>query len=187
VRRQPRGDSISATGSRLLDMRQAAEYLGCSYWTVRDYVLAGYVATVELPPLRPREGERQRKRLRRVLIDRVDLDLFVDRLKNPGARDGRAPAPLDRPMDTRPNRDGVPVVCPDPNAAGGATQSRVHAAKGTSTAVVPPFPLMAAHQPTTVCRRGLWRYDENDGRPVPSRYREPEVTGRLGNADERIR
>jgi hypothetical protein len=66
---------------RLFDLRQAAVYLGCSYWTVRDYVLAGLIPVVDLPPLRPREGERARKSLRRVLVDRADLDAFVESRK----------------------------------------------------------------------------------------------------------
>jgi hypothetical protein len=69
---------------RLLDMRQAALYLGCSYWTVRDYVVAGLIPVVELPALRPREGEPPRKALRRVLIDRADLDTFIDSRKVTG-------------------------------------------------------------------------------------------------------
>lgn len=70
---------------RLLNMHQAAAYLGCSYWSVRDYVLQGLIPPVDLPPLAAREGEHQRKRLRRVLLDRSDLDRFVDALKT-GAR-----------------------------------------------------------------------------------------------------
>jgi hypothetical protein len=63
---------------RLLNMRQAALYLGCSFWTVRDYVLQGLIAVVDMPPLRAREGDRQRQTLRRVLIDRADLDTFIE-------------------------------------------------------------------------------------------------------------
>ena len=70
---------------RLLNMRQAAEYLGCSFWTARDYVLQGLIPVVELPPLRAREGDRQRKTLRRVLVDRADLDAFIESRKR---RDG---------------------------------------------------------------------------------------------------
>ena len=66
---------------RLLNMRQAAEYLGCSFWTARDYILQGLIPVVELPPLRPREGERPRRTLRRVLVDRADLDTFIDARK----------------------------------------------------------------------------------------------------------
>src|SRR5262245_54119246 len=41
---------------RLLNMRQAAAYLGCSFWTTRDYVLQGLIPVVDMPPLRAREG-----------------------------------------------------------------------------------------------------------------------------------
>jgi hypothetical protein len=72
---------------RLLNMRQTAEYLGCSFWTARDYILQGLIPVVDLPPLRPREGERRRKNLRRVLVDRADLDAFIESRKR---RDGTA-------------------------------------------------------------------------------------------------
>jgi hypothetical protein len=72
---------------RLLNMRQAAEYLGCSFWTARDYILQGLIPVVDLPPLRPREGDRRRKNLRRVLVDRADLDAFIESRKR---RDGTA-------------------------------------------------------------------------------------------------
>ena len=67
-------------------MRQAAEYLGCSFWTARDYILQGLIPVVDLPPLRPREGDRQRKTLRRVLVDRADLDAFIESRKRRDAR-----------------------------------------------------------------------------------------------------
>ncbi|MDQ3421210.1 MAG: helix-turn-helix domain-containing protein [Acidobacteriota bacterium] len=66
---------------RLLNMRQAAAYLGCSFWTARDYNLQGLIPIVDLPPLRPRDGDRARKALRRVLVDRQDLDAFIDARK----------------------------------------------------------------------------------------------------------
>lgn len=69
---------------RLLNMRQAAEYLGCSFWTARDYILQGLIPVVDMPPLRAREGDRQRKTLRRVLVDRADLDLFIESRKKQG-------------------------------------------------------------------------------------------------------
>jgi hypothetical protein len=55
--------------------------LGCSFWTVRDYILQSLIPVVELPPLRPREGEGPRTTLRRVLVDRADLDTFIDARK----------------------------------------------------------------------------------------------------------
>lgn len=66
---------------RLLNMRQAAAYLGCSFWTARDYVLQGLIPVVDMPPLRAREGDRARRTLRRVLIDRADLDAFIESRK----------------------------------------------------------------------------------------------------------
>ncbi len=72
---------------RLLNMRQAAAYLGCSFWTARDYILQGLIPVVDLPPLRPRDGDRARKTLRRVLVDRADLDAFIESRKR---RDGRS-------------------------------------------------------------------------------------------------
>ena len=83
---------------RLLSLRQAAGYLGVSHWSVRDWVLAGYLPVVTLPPLRPRQGERPRKTLRRVVIDRRDLDLFVEQLKDGpgGAQDSEIPCASNR-------------------------------------------------------------------------------------------
>ncbi len=69
---------------RLLNMRQAAEYLGCSFWTARDYILQGLIPVVNMPPLRAREGDRQRQTLRRVLVDWADLDAFIEARKQRG-------------------------------------------------------------------------------------------------------
>jgi hypothetical protein len=63
---------------RLLSVKQAAQYMGISFWTMRDYVLAGHIPIVELWPLRPREGERPKQTLHRVLIDRVELDRLIE-------------------------------------------------------------------------------------------------------------
>ena len=68
---------------RLLNMRQAAAYLGCSFWTARDYILQGLIPVVDMPPLRPRPGDPRKQALRRVLIDRADLDAFVESRKRP--------------------------------------------------------------------------------------------------------
>jgi hypothetical protein len=66
---------------RLLNLRQAAVVLGVSFWSVRDYVLAGLLPSVQLPALRPREGDRPKQSLRRVLVDVEDLDAFITRHK----------------------------------------------------------------------------------------------------------
>jgi hypothetical protein len=97
-------------------MRQAAAYLGLSYWSLRDYVLAGLIPVVALPPLRPREGERARTTLRRVLVDRGDLDAFIDARKRGCAQDIQSDAPQDAAGNTRANRVGVPAVCPPSEA-----------------------------------------------------------------------
>ena len=66
---------------RLLNMRQAAQYLGCSFWTARDYILQGLIPAIDMPPLKARPGDRQRRTLRRVLVDREDIDAFVESRK----------------------------------------------------------------------------------------------------------
>jgi len=65
------------TGPRLLDLKAAATYLGLSYWTVRDLVLAGRLPTVKIP--RPRSGDG--RSIRRILVDRQDLDAFIEHNK----------------------------------------------------------------------------------------------------------
>jgi hypothetical protein len=72
----------SVSGPRLMNLRQGAVYIGVSYWSLRDYVLQGLIPTVQMPPLRTREGGRQpAPTLRRVLIDRLDLDAFIESRK----------------------------------------------------------------------------------------------------------
>jgi hypothetical protein len=90
VMTSPAPGSPAVFSPRLLNLRQAAAYLGCSYWTVRDFVLAGLIPVVELPPLRAREGDRPRKTLRRVLIDVRDLDVFIESRKRVGSSIPRA-------------------------------------------------------------------------------------------------
>ena len=59
---------------RLMDMDTAGIYTGTSYWTVRSAVQRGLIPVVEWPG---EDGEP----IRRVLIDRLDLDAFVDSLQ----------------------------------------------------------------------------------------------------------
>src|SRR5262249_4772874 len=67
----------TSLGGRLMDLRTAAAYLGCSYWTLRDLVLNGHVPAVRIPSPRARDG----RALRRTLIDSHDLDLLIERWK----------------------------------------------------------------------------------------------------------
>ena len=55
---------------RLLDLRSASRYVSLPYWTVREMVLRG-----DLPLVRAG---------RRILIDRQDLDLWIERNKESG-------------------------------------------------------------------------------------------------------
>ncbi len=60
--------------SRLMGLVSAAAYLGVSYWTVREWVFNGVLPSVKLPKPRTKDG----RVLRRILIDRKDLDEFID-------------------------------------------------------------------------------------------------------------
>ena len=62
---------------RLLDLKAAGAYLGVSYWTARTLVDAGALPTVKLP-MCPRSDGRV---LRRILIDRNDLDRLIEASK----------------------------------------------------------------------------------------------------------
>jgi excisionase family DNA binding protein len=54
---------------RLLSQKEAASYLGISYWTLRDLLFRN-----EIPYVRVK---------RRLLVDRLDLDGYITRCKNP--------------------------------------------------------------------------------------------------------
>jgi hypothetical protein len=60
---------------RVLNLRAGAKYLGISYWSLRDLVLAGHVPAVRLPCPRARDG----RMMRRMLVDRRDLDALIER------------------------------------------------------------------------------------------------------------
>jgi hypothetical protein len=60
------------TSGRLLDLKAAEIYNGISAWTLRDLIASG-----DLPAVRP-------PRLRRVWIDRADLDRAIAEWKERG-------------------------------------------------------------------------------------------------------
>ena len=97
---------------RLLNLKQAAAHLGVSFWSVRDWCLAGYLPTVELPALRPREGERPNDTLRRKLIDRADLDASIEQQKGGSASDIQCSAHIIQATTTGRRRATVPALCP---------------------------------------------------------------------------
>ena len=68
-------DKVSS--ARLLSLKAAGDYLGVSYWTVRDLVAAGELPAVKLPCPRAHDG----RAMRRTLVDRVDLDRLIERWK----------------------------------------------------------------------------------------------------------
>jgi excisionase family DNA binding protein len=61
---------------RLLDLRGAAAYLSVSTWTIRDLINSGALRRVRVPL--GDQGE-----LRKLLLDREDLDQAVARWKEP--------------------------------------------------------------------------------------------------------
>jgi hypothetical protein len=65
----------SALLPRLLHLEAAAAYLSVSPWTVRDLEAAGVLKRVRVPL--PNGGE-----LRKVLLDREDLDQLITRWKD---------------------------------------------------------------------------------------------------------
>lgn len=85
-RRARTQDSVSAAPGwpRLLSLEEAARYLGISPWTARELVNAGSIPVTAIPrPPTARMNRRQpiHDHLRRLLIDRCDLDRLVERWK----------------------------------------------------------------------------------------------------------
>jgi predicted site-specific integrase-resolvase len=78
---------------RLLTLKQAAVYAGISYWTARDLALNGTIPVVRVPSGRINSGRNHGQKrqtrvlvpstdprvrsLRKVLVDRVDLDRLI--------------------------------------------------------------------------------------------------------------
>jgi hypothetical protein len=71
---------------RLLSLRQAAEYVGVSYWLLRDYVLDGTLQPVRLPGSRLKKAGRvvansKDHSMRKIMLDRADLDRLIEDCK----------------------------------------------------------------------------------------------------------
>ncbi len=71
---RPARRRLGRTSGRLLDLKAAEIYSGISAWTLRDLIASG-----ALPAVRP-------PRLRRVWIDRADLDRAIADWKERGER-----------------------------------------------------------------------------------------------------
>jgi hypothetical protein len=72
---------------RLLSLEEAARYIGVSPWTARELVNAGSIPVTSIP--RPQTARMHRRQpvhdsLRRLLIDRCDLDRLVETWKVSG-------------------------------------------------------------------------------------------------------
>jgi integrase len=89
----------TTTGGRLMDLRTAAAYVGCSYWTLRDLALNGHVPIVRIPSPRATDG----RALRRIFIDRRDLDTLIERWKEVNSDSG----PTDRPRTGGPDGNAL--------------------------------------------------------------------------------
>ena len=66
--------AVTAIAPRLLDVTASARYLGISVWTIRDLITNGTLARVRVPLSNGRE-------LRKVLLDREELDKWVEACK----------------------------------------------------------------------------------------------------------
>jgi len=72
---------IDAPPSRLLSIAEAARYLSLSWSSVYEFVVNGILPAVRLPAPRARDG----RMLRRILIDRSDLDALISKWKERSA------------------------------------------------------------------------------------------------------
>ena len=80
--RQDRQRVVESPWPRLMNLEQAAAYLGIGVWTMRELINAGAVAVTRIE--RPRTPSALRHdpvsdTMRRLLIDRAELDDFADR------------------------------------------------------------------------------------------------------------
>jgi len=73
--------------ARLMNLRQAGQYLNVSYWIVRDWVLDGILPVVRLPGARLREkggkviARSTSHSMRKILVDCRDLDRLIEQSK----------------------------------------------------------------------------------------------------------
>jgi hypothetical protein len=70
----PANGPVGAVVPRLLTVENAAIYLGLGEWSVRHLIYSGIIRRVRVPA--PGQGE-----IRRLLVDRQDLDVLVETWK----------------------------------------------------------------------------------------------------------
>jgi hypothetical protein len=73
--------AVVSTPPRLLGLADAGKYLGLSPWLIRDLIAAGTLRPVTIPLPPDRRGRRQDGAVRKVLLDREDLDALVSASK----------------------------------------------------------------------------------------------------------
>jgi hypothetical protein len=66
---------------RLLPLRRAAEYLGISPYTLRDWLAAGLIPSIQIDLPAGVDGRRG-DRFRKTLVDLQDLDQFIAQAKH---------------------------------------------------------------------------------------------------------
>ncbi len=71
---------MSEVAPRLLNLTDAAQYIGVSYNTIVDYVKMELIPLVPLPARLADGGDKGKLRRNR-LVDRSDLDELVERFK----------------------------------------------------------------------------------------------------------
>ena len=77
-----------ASQPRIMNLLDAARYLGISKWTLRDWIADGLIPRVTLPCSRRRKKDGAIVRrageieARRILVDRSDLDALIERSKH---------------------------------------------------------------------------------------------------------
>ena len=76
------GTVPKAVEPRLLDLKALAAYSGITYYTLRALVAEGRIPAVRLPS----PGAADGRPLRRVLVDRRDLDRFIEQCKERGSQ-----------------------------------------------------------------------------------------------------
>ncbi len=64
---------------RLLNLLNAARYLDVSIWSLREWVALGIVPRIRIPL--PNTEKRRGGEMRRVLVDRADLDRLIESWK----------------------------------------------------------------------------------------------------------
>jgi excisionase family DNA binding protein len=79
-------DKLTDCHPRLLALKEAAEYLGISYWLIRDWVIDGTLRPVRLPGSRLKKQGRliansKDHAMRKIMVDRNDLDQLIEDCK----------------------------------------------------------------------------------------------------------